>query len=70
VAGMGVGVFKSLSDIKGFIEVDEIVMPDPRHYSLYSKLYEIYLKLYKNTREEAEKLHLISLAREDRSLTH
>ncbi|MEM3676616.1 MAG: hypothetical protein QW176_00515 [Candidatus Bathyarchaeia archaeon] len=62
---MGVGVFKGLSDIKRFVEVDEVVAPDPRSYGLYSKLYGIYLKLYEATKGEAGKLHLISLGEDD-----
>ncbi|MEM2122994.1 MAG: FGGY-family carbohydrate kinase [Candidatus Bathyarchaeia archaeon] len=61
MAGLGIGFFNTLRDIKRFIEVDDTVEPDPQLYRLYSKLYETYLKLYKNTREEAEKLHLLSL---------
>jgi len=53
LAGIAVKLFKDFKEITQLIKIDDVTEPNPDNYKLYSKLYEIYLKLYDKTKEEA-----------------
>ncbi|MEM4246313.1 MAG: FGGY-family carbohydrate kinase, partial [Candidatus Bathyarchaeia archaeon] len=59
LAGVGVGMFKDFSEIKKFVKVEEEVIPDGRFVDRYSKLYEVYQRLYPHTKDDAGMLHSI-----------
>lgn len=46
VAGMGVGAFNDWSEIERFIELADIVEPDPAHRAVYDETFAIYRELY------------------------
>jgi xylulokinase len=46
VAGMGVGAFNDWSEIERFIELADIVEPDPTHRTVYDETFAIYRELY------------------------
>jgi len=53
LAGIAVKLFKDFKEITQLIKIDDITEPNSDNYKLYSKLYEVYLKLYDKTKEEA-----------------
>ncbi len=57
LAGMGVGIYKDFTEIKEWCHVDVTNLPDPSSRETYQKLYEIYKKLYLNTKEE---MHIVA----------
>ncbi|GAB4532163.1 MAG: FGGY-family carbohydrate kinase [Anaerolineae bacterium] len=61
LAGRGVGLFKSLGEIKQWVKTKEVIKPNPGARDLYEANYEIYRELYTSTRPLMHKLadHLI-----------
>ncbi len=57
LAGIGVKAFKDYKDIINFIKIDEVTNPNSENNKLYSQLYQVYLRLYNATKEDA---HYIS----------
>jgi xylulokinase len=48
VAGKGVGVFTEWEQIEKFIKISTTIQPDPKKYSIYQKLFEIYQSTYQS----------------------
>lgn len=55
-AGMGIGKYKDLKQVKEFLGKEEVTEPEKKNKESYDKLYEIYLRLYKKTKEEMHDL--------------
>jgi len=51
MAGVGAGVFESLSHIKDWIDYDQETVPDAGRYQDYQPLYKIYRDLYDQTKD-------------------
>ena len=49
LAGVGVGVFRRFSDIRGLIDEFEVTTPDKKLFEFYDRLFKIYLEIYKET---------------------
>lgn len=62
LAGVGVGLYKDVNEIRNMVKIDEVTHPDPKASEIYSRLYEVYMKLYEDTKEEAWKVSEISMA--------
>ena len=56
LAGMSAGVFKTWEEINLFLTDRRTYTPDPEAAKLYEKAYQIYRKLYLETRESAHEL--------------
>ncbi len=52
LAGMGVGIFKDFAEIRNWCHVDMTNEPDPSSFDTYKKLFDVYVNLYLNTKEE------------------
>lgn len=50
VAGMGVGVFDDWSQIDRFIQVETVTKPNARNHERYSKLFDVYRKVYETNK--------------------
>ena len=59
LAGMAAGIFKRFEEIKDYVTIDDVTKPNQENHKFYSKLYEIYLKLYPHTKEDSDKLSSI-----------
>ncbi len=57
MAGVGIGLFKGLSDIGQWVRAEKIIPSDPGRHSEYRDYYSLYRDLYANT---AELMHRIS----------
>lgn len=51
LAGLGTGVFKYSEDIKKWVEYKEDIKPKPENKKIYDKYFELYKKLYQDTKE-------------------
>ncbi|MDP2964822.1 MAG: FGGY-family carbohydrate kinase [Pelolinea sp.] len=51
MAGVGVGLFSGLGEIRKWVHDNRQITPDPRTAEKYAPLYSIYLKLYEQTRD-------------------
>lgn len=59
LAAYGLGWFDSLSECASrFIQVDEVIHPDPERVKIYQELFSIYQSLYQHTKEINDKLAL------------
>ncbi len=56
LAGVGVGIYKDYDEIKKWVNLDITNDPDPSSFDLYAKLYDVYVKLYLNTKQEMHAL--------------
>jgi xylulokinase len=50
MAGVGVGLFHSLSEIRKWVRYTHHITPNPQVTALYEPLYRIYRELYNQTR--------------------
>ena len=57
LAGVGVGMYSGISEVKRWVRTKEEVRPDPAAHSRYLQYYPIYRELYKST---ADLMHRIS----------
>jgi len=57
LAGLGVGIYKDYDEIKNWAHCDITNDPDPSAAAVYDKLFDVYVKLYKNTKEE---MHILA----------
>ena len=55
-AGMGIGKYKDLKQMKEFLGKEEVTDPEKENKDKYDSLYDIYLRLYKKTKEEMHDL--------------
>jgi sugar (pentulose or hexulose) kinase len=51
LAGLGDGLFSSLSEAASIVNVREVVLPNPERRQRYSEWFELYLKLYDTLRD-------------------
>jgi len=59
IAGIGTGIFKKFEDIKKYIYIKERTESNNKNHEVYSKLYNVYLKLYPQVKESCEELSKI-----------
>jgi xylulokinase len=50
LAGTGIGLFKSLSEIKQWVKTKGIVKPNPETRKLYEVNYQVFRQLYTSTK--------------------
>ena len=51
LAGVGVGLFKDLSEAVGWIRPGKVIQPRAENYEKYQRVYPIYRELYQQTKE-------------------
>jgi xylulokinase len=56
LAGTGIGLFKSLSDVKQWVKTKEIIKPNPETRKLYQVNYQIFRELYPSAKPLMHKL--------------
>jgi len=56
IAGVGVGIFKNFDEIKKYVSIKEKTEPNAENHKLYSKLYDLYLKLYPQVKDSYNEL--------------
>ncbi|MEM3713401.1 MAG: FGGY-family carbohydrate kinase [Nitrososphaeria archaeon] len=56
IAGIGVGIFKNFEEIKNYVSIKERTEPNFNNHELYSKLYNVYLKLYPQVKESCDEV--------------
>jgi xylulokinase len=56
LAGVGVGLYKDLSEIKYWTKVGQIIRPNYENHQLYEINYQIFKELYANTKPSMQKL--------------
>ncbi|MGI6191950.1 MAG: FGGY-family carbohydrate kinase [Christensenellales bacterium] len=56
LAGLAVGLFKSVDEIKNWVNLDITNEPDPSVADMYQQMFNIYVNLYKNTKGEMHAL--------------
>jgi xylulokinase len=49
LAGVGVGLYKNLSEIKRWVKIKDVVRPDPVAWEAYAVNYQIFRELYTHT---------------------
>jgi xylulokinase len=57
VAGKGIGLFRAWQDIERFIQIAEVVEPDPSVHDRYEELFTIYRGLYDSLKHHFVALH-------------
>jgi xylulokinase len=60
MAGVGVGIFSNLGEIRRWVRNNHKIMPDPRAAEVYAPLYRIYRELYDQTRHLMRDLSALS----------
>ena len=50
LAGLGIGIFNSYTDINSWINYLSIIQPNPNNSAIYDRYYDQYLKLYQSTK--------------------
>jgi xylulokinase len=50
LAGMGIGLFKGLTEIKQWVKIKEVIKPDLESHKLYDINYQIFRDLYTHTK--------------------
>jgi len=50
MAGVGVGLFKSINEINRWVKIKRIVKPSPKAHKKYALNYKIFRDLYKATK--------------------
>jgi len=56
LAGMGIGLFKGLAEIKQWVKIKEVIQPDAESHKLYETNYQIFRELYTHTKPLMHKL--------------
>ncbi len=57
IAGTGVGIYKNPSQfVKEIVKTKKIIEPDEEWNMIYNEIYEIYISLYKNTKNDLFRL--------------
>jgi xylulokinase len=56
LAGTGIGLFKNLSEIKGWCKTKETIEPDPESHKHYEANYQIFRELYTSTKHLMHRL--------------
>ena len=56
LAGLGTGVFKNPGEIKSWLGFREQTIPDQKNHEIYSRYFELYKKLYTQSKEIMTKL--------------
>ena len=61
LAATGIGLFKDLSEIKGWVRMKTTIQPDPEMHKSYQFNYQLFRELYKSNRQLMHKLsdHLL-----------
>ena len=56
LAGLGVGIFKDIKEIKNWVQFDAENIPDPSCQEIYRKLYRVYRNIYDKTKDDMHTL--------------
>lgn len=56
LAGIGVGLYKDLSEVKQWTKVGQKIYPNKEEHKLYEENYQIFNELYANTKQSMQKL--------------
>ncbi len=56
LAGLGIGKFESLTDVKAWVQLAEVIQPDPKNHLLYQKYYSEYRKMYPSMKDQLHRL--------------
>lgn len=54
LAGLGVGIVENYTEIRNWLEFDETLMPDKKTKKVYDSLFEQYLEIYKNLKDNMQ----------------
>jgi xylulokinase len=56
LAGLGIGKFKKLTDVKAWVQLAEVIQPNPKNYLQYQKYYGEYRKMYPSLKDQLHRL--------------
>jgi xylulokinase len=56
LAGLGIGKYEGLTDVKKWVQMAEVIQPDPENFLQYQKYYDEYRKMYPNLRDQLHRL--------------
>jgi xylulokinase len=59
LAGVAVKIFKSAEEINKFIKIDVETRPNEENSEIYTKLYDIYKKLYPTLKDYMKRLAML-----------
>lgn len=66
LAGLGIGYFTRLEDVKTWVMPKRTIVPDPQNHDIYRRYYEQYRKMYPAMKDELHALTMLDLEEQSR----